>query len=111
MARTSDAAKIAYNRYIKGKPEMEKMLGEERQRRQLAAYIREMRESDGMTQAELAKKIGTTSSAISRLEDPDYDGHSLKTIRRIARALGLGVELTLVKKTGKKHPRCAVIVA
>jgi transcriptional regulator with XRE-family HTH domain len=77
----------------------------------LATYIREMRESARMTQAELAKRIGTTPSAISRLEDPDYDGHSLKTIRRIAIALDLSVELKLVKKSGKKHPRCAVVVA
>jgi len=111
MARTTDAVSIAVKRFIKGKPKMEALLRDERQRRRLASYIREMREAEGLTQADLAKRIGTTPSAISRLEDPDYDGHSLRTIRRIAGALGLGVELTLTKRTGKKHPSCAVVVA
>lgn len=38
--------------------------------------IRVMREEAGLTQAELADRIGTQPSQISRIEDADYDGHS-----------------------------------
>lgn len=40
----------------------------------LALLIREMREDANLTQAELAKKVGTTQSVIARLEDAEYGG-------------------------------------
>lgn len=42
----------------------------------LALLFREMREDTGLTQAELARKVGTTQSVIARLEDAEYTGHS-----------------------------------
>ena len=47
-----------------------------------------------MTQEQLANKAGTSQSVIARMEDADYDGHSLKMLRRIAEALDcrLGLE-------------------
>jgi hypothetical protein len=40
--------------------------------------------------------IGTTASVISRLEDADYEGHSLAMLRRIAAALDKRVEIRFV---------------
>jgi hypothetical protein len=37
--------------------------------------------------------VGTTQSVISRLEDADYEGHSLAMLRRIARAVGYVVQV------------------
>jgi transcriptional regulator with XRE-family HTH domain len=98
-----DAYEIAYERFVRGKPKMEALLKEERRKVRLAAALREMRESVGISQSELARRIGTTPSAICRLEDPDYEGHSLKTLQRVAAALGLGLELTLTRGTGRKR--------
>jgi transcriptional regulator with XRE-family HTH domain len=50
-----------------------------------------------LTQAELAKKIHTTQSVISRLEDADYEGHSLAILQRIGKELGYKIKITLVK--------------
>ena len=50
----------------------------------------------GLTQAELAKAVGTTQSVISQLEDAEYKGHSLTMLRRIAAALNTRVEIRLV---------------
>jgi DNA-binding XRE family transcriptional regulator len=50
----------------------------------------------GLTQKQLAKLAGTTPSVISRLEDADYDGHSLAMLRRIAAALDKPVEIRFV---------------
>jgi transcriptional regulator with XRE-family HTH domain len=58
------------------------------------------REGAGLTQGQLAKLVGTTQSVISRLEDADYEGHSLSMLRRIAAALHHRVELRLVRETG-----------
>lgn len=52
----------------------------------VAWQIRINRTLRKMTQAELAKKIGSKPSGISRLEDPEYGAHSLETLKEIARA-------------------------
>ena len=58
---------------------------------QIAEEVYDARRRRRMTQAALAKLIGTSQSAIARVEDADYDGHSIKTIARIAVALELDV--------------------
>ena len=47
-----------------------------------------MRTGAGMSQRELAKRVGTTASVICRMEAADYDGHTIGMLRRIAAALG-----------------------
>ena len=64
----------------------------------LALLVREMREDAGLTQAELAKKVGTTQSVIARLEDAEYTGHSLTMLERIAAACGVALKLHAEKK-------------
>ena len=59
----------------------------------LALLVREMREDAGLTQTELAKKVGTTQSVIARLEDAEYAGHSLTMLERIATACGMALKL------------------
>ncbi len=64
----------------------------------LALLVREMREDAGLTQAELAKKIGTTQSVIARLEDAEYAGRSLSMLERIATACGVALKLHAERK-------------
>lgn len=64
----------------------------------LALLVREMREDARFTQAELAKKVGTTQSVIARLEDAEYTGHSLAMLERIAIVCGIGLKLRAEKK-------------
>ena len=64
----------------------------------LAVLVREMREDAGLTQAELARKVGTTQSVIARLEDAEYTGHSLTMLERIAVACGVALKLRAEKK-------------
>lgn len=57
--------------------------------------IEEARKKANMTQAELAEKIGTNKSYISRVENGRTEP-KVSTFYRIASALGLNVELTPV---------------
>lgn len=66
--------------------------------REIASQIHQMRTAAGMTQSELARRIGTTQSVISRLEDADYEGHSLPMLERIAEALSLELRVSFVKR-------------
>jgi hypothetical protein len=47
----------------------------------------------GLTQRQLATMVGTSASVICKLEDADYDGHSLSMLRRIGAAMGQRVEI------------------
>lgn len=48
-----------------------------------------------MTQAEVAKKVGTTASAISRYENAEYDRYELQTLRKIVEACGGVLRVTV----------------
>jgi DNA-binding XRE family transcriptional regulator len=93
---TTDAIEILHRRFFKGKPERLKILEEARADDEVARKIFELRTRAGLTQAQLAKLIGTSASVISRLEDADYQGHSLAMLRRIAAALNQRVEIRFV---------------
>lgn len=93
---TTDAVKILHGLFVKGDPERLACLEQERQKLQIAGQIYELRTQAGLSQAQLAKMVGTTQSVISRLEDADYNGHSLNMLRRIAKALGCRIEVYLV---------------
>ena len=41
--------------------------------------------------------MGTTASVICRLEDADYEGHSLSMLNRIASALDRRIKIDFVK--------------
>ena len=73
--------------------DMTELIEQERANLEIARKIYELRTKSKLSQAELAKRVGTTQSVISRLEDADYDGHSLAMLRRIAAALQRRVEI------------------
>ena len=52
----------------------------------IATQIRVLREQRGWTQADLADKIGTKQAGVSRLENVNYSGWKIETLKRIARA-------------------------
>ena len=74
----------------------------------LAMLVRGMREKAGLSQAELAKRTQTTQSAIARLEDAEYTGHSLKILEKIATACD--VKLTLHAERKPDFDREVVLV-
>ncbi len=61
-----------------------------------------MRNKAGLSQRELARRVGTTASVICRLEDNDYEGHSLTMLKRIAEAVNKRVEIRFVPLKKKK---------
>ncbi len=99
----------------------EEIIGDDRQRQadfeqelihvEAAQLIHDMRTKAGLSQRELAKRVGTTASVICRLEDADYEGHTLAMVRRIATTLNRRLELRAVLiKTGRAKTRVAAKV-
>lgn len=61
----------------------------------IGAFLKEAREENGLTQSELAARIHTTKSVISRIENHSED-IKLSTIERVAKALGKKVKIAIV---------------
>ena len=98
---TTDAVEILHRRYYEGRPERLAALGEARANDSVARKITALRVQAGLTQRQLAKLVGTTASVICRLENADYEGHSLAMLNRIAAALNQRVEIRFVQ-AGKR---------
>ena len=94
---TTDGVRILHDLFVRNDQEMVDLLKKERVKADIAQKIYDMRIAEGLTQKQLADRIGTTPSVISRLEDSDYDGHSLKMMNRIAEALNYQLDITFRK--------------
>jgi ribosome-binding protein aMBF1 (putative translation factor) len=93
---TTDAVEILHRRFYAGKPKRIAQLEDARANDDIARQIYELRTKAGLTQKELGKLVGTTASVICRLEDADYEGHSMAMLRRIAAALKRRLEIRFV---------------
>jgi DNA-binding XRE family transcriptional regulator len=103
-AKTSDALAIIHRRHYEGRPEREASLEEERQNAAIARRLYALRIRAGLTQSQLAERVGTTASVISRLENADYEGHSLSMLRRVANALGKDIDVRFVVRRVAEMP-------
>lgn len=92
---TSDAVEIM-DLEFGGDPNYQRLRADARVKSQAAQAIYDARTAARLSQTQLARLAGTTQSVISRLEDGDYDRHSLATLERIAAALDRRVEVRFV---------------
>jgi transcriptional regulator with XRE-family HTH domain len=94
--KTSDAMKILERRFLKDKPESKALLKDISLNAQVAQLIYDARKERGLTQKQLADLINTQQSVIARLEDVNYEGHSLSLLHRVGEALGQRLEISMV---------------
>jgi ribosome-binding protein aMBF1 (putative translation factor) len=104
--KTTDAL-VILDRMAGNNPDLRRLMEEARVNAAAAQLIYAARTKAGLSQAQLAERIGTKQSVISRLEDADYEGHSLNMLQRIAAALGQCLEIRFLPPAkigqGRKH--------
>ncbi|HUT43679.1 MAG TPA: helix-turn-helix transcriptional regulator [Desulfobacterales bacterium] len=61
----------------------------------VALQLAALRKKAGLSQKELAQRVGTSQQQISRLESTSYEGHSLSMLRRVAEVLGATVRIDI----------------
>lgn len=61
----------------------------------VALQLSALRRQAGLSQKELAKRVKTSQQQMCRLESPDYEGHSLSMLRRVARELRARVRVVI----------------
>jgi len=72
----------------------------------VALQLAALRKKAGLSQKELAQRVGTSQQQISRLESTSYEGHSLSMLRRVAEVLGAKVHIDIQLL---EHPEQAAI--
>jgi len=86
------------DRYIKKRkkadPEFAKGFDEGYRDFKIGIILRKAREDAGLTQEQLASRVGTRKTAISRIENHAED-IKLSTIQKVAKALGKSLEISL----------------
>ncbi|MEI6444985.1 MAG: helix-turn-helix transcriptional regulator [Nostocales cyanobacterium ELA583] len=83
MDKTKDAIKII-DKMTRTDTQLEAMVAVSAINAEVAQLIYEARNKAGLTQKQLAELIGTKQPVIARLEDADYEGHSLSMLQKIA---------------------------
>ncbi len=69
----------------------------------VALQLAALRKESGLSQKELARRVGTSQQQISRLESPSYEGHSLSMLRRVAEVLGANVHVEIQRRRRRKQ--------
>ena len=102
---TSDAL-VILDKITGNDADLRRMIDEVGVEMDVAQMVYDARNKTDLTQVELARRIGTTQSVISRLEDAAYVGHSLTMLHRIAKALGLALQIRFVpRKPARRRTR------
>lgn len=94
----------SFDKYLAGqmkRPAFKKAWKEQEPEYDLMKRLIEAREGRGLSQADLAKLIGTKQPALSRLEKGAYKKASVETLVKVADALGLKLVFSLEPKKHK----------
>jgi ribosome-binding protein aMBF1 (putative translation factor) len=108
MAQTRNALKIL-ERVTGNNGDVKTGIAQARINFEVAQMIYDARTKAGLSQSELAAIIGSKQPVIARLEDADYEGHSLTMLQRIAAALEQRLELRFVPKTNRAKRRSPAV--
>jgi transcriptional regulator with XRE-family HTH domain len=84
MSDTSDALRVELR-----DPEFSEGYAESFLNSYVATQIKVIREQRQMKQSDLAREVGTTQTAISRIENVNYSSWNINTLKKLARAFHL----------------------
>ena len=99
LAEQGEAMKQTnFDRYLKEQladPEFARRFERAGEAWDVALQLSALRRQAGLSQKELAKGVKTSQQQICRLESPNYEGHSLSMLRRVARELRARVRVVI----------------
>jgi HTH-type transcriptional regulator/antitoxin HipB len=83
----------AWRAELRAQPDYEAIAEEEAAKSELWLQLVEARQAAGLTQADVARRLGVSQAQVARLEKRGYDSYSLNSLRRYVTALGDGFTL------------------
>ena len=86
-------------------PEFRRIYEEEAQKKELWLQLVEARQDAGLTQADVAGRLGVSQAQVARIEKRGYDSYTLNTLRRYVDALGGDFSLVVRVRRGRPAER------
>jgi DNA-binding XRE family transcriptional regulator len=100
-----EAGEASYEEWrdsLRADPEYQAIYEEEAARSALWLQLVEAREAAGLTQADVAKRLGVSAAQMARIEKRGYDVCSLNTLRRYLAALEADYTLEVALRQGNR---------
>lgn len=79
-------------------PEYVAIYDEEAAKKELWLQLVEARQAAGLTQEQMAKRLGVSQAQVARIEKRGYDAYTLTSLRKYVQALGEGFTLEVKVK-------------
>jgi DNA-binding XRE family transcriptional regulator len=86
-------------------PKFRAIYEEEAAKKELWLQLVEARQAAGLTQAELAKRLGVSQAQVARLEKRGYEDYTLNSLRRYVEALGDDFSLEVKVRRSEEKER------
>jgi DNA-directed RNA polymerase specialized sigma subunit len=96
--KEGEASYQAWQDQFWAEPENRRLYEEEAKKKELWLQLVEARKASGLTQKEIAERMGVSQVQVSRIEKRGYDAYTLRTLRRYLDALGNGFSLEVAVK-------------
>src|SRR5258708_25518978 len=84
-------------------PDFQAVYAEEAAKKELWLQLVEARQEAGLTQVQMAERLGVSQSQVARMEKRGYDTYTLTTLRRYVAALGAGYSIEVYIHTPTEH--------
>ena len=92
-------------------PEYRAIYEEEAAKKELWLQLVEARQNAGLTQVELARRLGVSQAQVARMEKRGYDAYTLNSLRRYVQALGEGFSLDIAVRWNRPHQASSPMAA
>jgi DNA-binding XRE family transcriptional regulator len=90
-------------------PEFRAIYAEEAAKKELWLQLVEARQTAGLTQQQMAERLGVSQAQVARIEKRGYEAYTLRTLRRYVTALGAGFSLEIKVHTPEEEQPVADI--
>lgn len=104
LIQQGQASYEEWRKELLSNPEYQAIYEEEAAKSDLWLQLVEARQAAGLTQAELAKRLGVSQAQVARIEKRGYDAYTLNSLRRYVAALGEGFTLEVkIRQTSSQE--------
>jgi DNA-binding XRE family transcriptional regulator len=103
------AAYLKWRDELLADPQSQAIYEEEEAKGELWLQLVEARQAAGLTQKQLAQRLGVSQAQVARIEKEGYDAYTLTTLRRYIAALGEGYSLEVRVHTPQERDEQPVV--